>query len=121
MTASVLISVLIITWLLQILFGYWQIRTFNNAYTKLAQQSCYLGVGKSEGRFKPKVVIILALDKEKKVQNSLIMQGLTVFSRPQPLPELHGMYYRDINPAVIFPGQKRRQQALHSALMVKES
>jgi len=58
----------------------------------------------------------LALDADKRVSDSILMQGLTIFAAPQKLTQLHGMDYRDIDPAAIFPDKPRHQQALASAL-----
>jgi len=104
----------------QIILGYWQISRFNNAYAELALHSTYLGVGRSNGRFTPKILIILALDGDKRVSDSILMQGLTIFAAPQKLTQLHGMDYRDIDPAAIFPDKPRHQQALASALQHKD-
>ncbi|MDO4643742.1 MAG: transcriptional regulator GutM [Cardiobacteriaceae bacterium] len=117
---TALLIVIIAAWVLQILLGYWQINRFNRAYTTLARDSTYLGVGRSAGRFTPKVLIILALDGERRVYDSLIMQGITIFAAPQKLTQLHGMKFDEIDPLVIFPHRKRYQQALASALSLKD-
>ena len=86
----------------------------------LANQPFYLGVGRSNGRFTPKVLIILALDSEQRVRDSILMQGLTIFAAPQKLTQLHGMKFSDIDPAAVFPQRPRYQQALASALTRKD-
>jgi glucitol operon activator protein len=119
-TTTTLLTLAILAWLAQIALGYWQISRFNRAYTTLARDSAFLGVGRSAGRFAPKILIILALDEEQRVRDSILMQGLTIFAAPKKLPQLHGMKYSDIDPAAVFPQQKRRQQALASALARKD-
>ena len=129
---TALLTAAAVAWTAQIILGYWQISRFNNAYAELARRhgkrayrrrprhrhrrSTYLGVGRSNGRFTPKILIILALDGDKRVSDSILMQGLTIFAAPQKLMQLHGMDYRDIDPAAIFPDKPRHQQALASAL-----
>ena len=119
-TTTTLLTLAILAWLAQIALGYWQISRFNRAYTTLARDSAFLGVGRSAGRFAPKILIILALDEEQRVRDSILMQGLTIFAVPQKLTQLHGMDYRDIDPAAIFPDKPRHQQALASALQHKD-
>lgn len=117
---TALLTTAAVAWTAQIILGYWQISRFNNAYAELARHSTYLGVGRSNGRFTPKILIILALDGDKRVSDSILMQGLTIFAAPQKLTQLHGMDYRDIDPAAIFPDKPRHQQALASALQHKD-
>ena len=119
-STTALLSLAIAAWLAQIVLGYWQISRFNRAYTALARDSTYLGVGRSNGRFTPKVLIILALDSEQRVRDSILMQGLTIFAAPQKLTQLHGMKFSDIDPAAVFPQRPRHQQALASALTRKD-
>jgi glucitol operon activator protein len=119
-TTTALLTLAIAAWLAQIVLGYWQISRFNRAYTALARDSAYLGVGRSNGRFTPKVLIILALDSEQRVRDSILMQGLTIFAAPQKLTQLHGMKFSDIDPAAVFPQRPRHQQALASALTRKD-
>ena len=117
---TALLTAAAVAWTAQIILGYWQISRFNNAYAELARNSTYLGLGRSNGRFTPKILIILALDGDKRVSDSILMQGLTIFAAPQKLTQLHGMNYRDIDPAAIFPDKPRHQQALASALQHKD-
>ena len=119
-TTTALLTLAIVAWLAHIALGYWQISRFNRAYTALARDSTWLGVGRSSGRFTPKILIILALDDEQRERDSLLMQGLTIFAAPQKLAQLHGIKYSDIDPAAVFPQQPRHRQALASALTRKD-
>lgn len=111
-----LIVIFIVIWMAQIILGYRQIHLFNQFYAELAKKSAFIGVGKSSGRFKPKVLMIIGLNAEHKIEHTLLMDGLTVFSRPKSIPELFNLYWKDIQPELIFPNQKRHQEALISAL-----
>ncbi len=117
---NTLIILLVLVWVLQIGLGYWQIRCFNQTYTTLAKKGAYIGVGKSSGRFKPKVVIIVALNEEKKVVDSILMQGLTVFSKPEALTQIHNLDYQQIDADIIFPDKPRHREALKVALSIQE-
>lgn len=52
---SALITVAVIAWCAQLALGGWQISRFNRAFDTLCQQG-RVGVGRSSGRFKPRVV-----------------------------------------------------------------
>ncbi len=78
---STLITVAVIAWCAQLALGGWQISRFNRAFDKLSQQG-RVGVGRSGGRFKPRVVVAVALDEQQRVTDTLLMKGLTVFARP---------------------------------------
>lgn len=110
------ITVLCIAWVIQIILGILQIKRFNSAYIQLAQNNHFIGVGRSSGRFTPKVVMIIGLNEQKIITDTLIMQGITVFSKPQKMLQLHGKPIGKINVDDVFPTQKRHQQALSAAL-----
>lgn len=79
---SALITVAVIAWCAQLALGGWQISRFNRAFDTLCQQG-RVGVGRSSGRFKPRVVVAIALDDQQRIADTLFMKGLTVFARPQ--------------------------------------
>ena len=60
---SALITVAVIAWCAQLALGGWQISRFNRAFDTLCQQG-RVGVGRSSGRFKPRVVVAIALDDQ---------------------------------------------------------
>ncbi|ADO47293.1 transcriptional regulator GutM [[Enterobacter] lignolyticus] len=115
---SSLITIAVIAWLAQLALGGWQIRQFNRAFDKLCQQG-RVGVGRSGGRFKPRVVVAIALDNENNVVDTLLMRGLTVFARPQKIAALQGKSLQDLQPDVIFPHDPLSQNALSLALKLK--
>ncbi len=87
---SALITVAVIAWCAQLALGGWQISRFNRAFDTLCQQG-RVGVGRSSGRFKPRVVVAIALDDQQRIVDTLFMKGLTVFARPQKIPAITGM------------------------------
>ncbi|MBV8041983.1 transcriptional regulator GutM [Pluralibacter sp.] len=115
---STLITVAVIAWLAQLALGGWQIRQFNRAFDTLCQQG-RVGVGRSGGRFKPRVVVAIALDNEDNVADTLLMRGVTVFARPQKIAALQGRSLQDLQPDVIFPHDPLCQNALSLALKLK--
>lgn len=98
---SALITVAVIAWCAQLALGGWQISRFNRAFDTLCQQG-RVGVGRSSGRFKPRVVVAIALDDQQRIVDTLFMKGLTVFARPQKIPAITGMHVGDLQPDVIF-------------------
>lgn len=113
-----LILIAVIAWLLQIILGWLQVNRFNKAFAMLAKQG-KVGIGRTQGRFKAKVVIALAFDENLTVVDALIMQGFTVFSSPQPVPALIGLSHQQIQPQQIFPNNKNAQDALAQAIQLK--
>ncbi|MFI8416575.1 transcriptional regulator GutM [Serratia sp. NPDC078593] len=112
---SALITLAVLAWLGQIACGWWQIQRFNRAFDQLCQLGP-VGIGRSGGRFKPRVVLALAFDAQQRVCGSMMMRGLTVFAQPKPLKHLHGLHRRDLLPDVIFPEDRASQVALSLAI-----
>lgn len=96
----------------------WQISRFNRAFDKLSQQG-RVGVGRSGGRFKPRVVVAVALDEQQRVTDTLLMKGLTVFARPVKIAAMQGKHLHELQPDVIFPHDSLAQNALSLALKLK--
>lgn len=115
---STLITCAVIAWLMQIALGWWQIQRFNRAFERLCQLG-RVGVGRSGGRFQPRVVLALAFDPQQRVCGSMLMRGLTIFAQPKQLHHLHGMHQQALDPDVIFPGDRACQTALSLALIPK--
>lgn len=115
---SALITVAAIAWLSQLVLGGWQIRQFNRAFDALCQCG-RVGVGRSGGRFKPRVVLAVAFDKQDCVCDTLLMRGITVFARPAKIDQLIGVKREELEPDVIFPHDPACQNALSLALKMK--
>ena len=94
------------------------LRRLANFFDTLCQQG-RVGVGRSSGRFKPRVVVAIALDDQQRIVDTLFMKGLTVFARPQKIPAITGMHAGDLQPDVIFPHDPLSQNALSLALKLK--
>lgn len=115
-TTFTLVLLALIAWSIQIMLGWLQIHRFNRAFLSM-QKGTYLGVGRSQTQcFKPKVLIALSLDHDKKVIDSVWMKGVTVFALPKSIPQLYGLNITDIMPETIFPNDIASQSALILAL-----
>ena len=115
---SALITVAVIAWCAQLALGGWQISRFNKAFDQLCLQG-HVGVGRSGGRFKPRVVVAVALDDDRRVTDTLFMKGLTVFARPGKIAAIQGKHLNELQPDVIFPHDPLSQNALSLALSLK--
>lgn len=113
------ISIAALAWLGQILLGGWQVYQFNCAYDALHGQGHLVGLGRSGGRFTPRVVMALAFDADGYVRNGFTLRGLSVFARPRPLTRLIGLHKGQLVPSVIFPKDPACQTALALALKSK--
>ena len=114
-TTNTLILIAVFAWGLQILLGWWQVSRFNKAFETLCRLG-KVGIGRTAGRFKPKTLIAVAFDDDQRVVGAILMQGLTVFSRPVPIPQLIGISRQNIVAEQIFPNNQRCQEALKSAI-----
>lgn len=114
-STTALIIFAMMMWLLQIILGWLQIKAFNQAFMAMSQKG-KISVGRNNGRFTPKSVIVLALDEQFNVVDSLCMSGSSVFARPQKLKSVIGLHINDIQPEKIFPNERKSQFALKIAL-----
>lgn len=117
-TTSLIILVALGAWTLQIVTGWWQITRFNRAFDELAKAG-RVGIGRSGGRFQPKVVLAIALDPQDKVIRAFVIRGYTVLAAPKELPQLTGVALQDIVPAQLFPNDMACQKALAIAIEPK--
>lgn len=115
---SALIVCAILAWAAQIVLGWWQLQRFNRAFDELCLRGS-VGVGRSGGRFTPRVVLALAFDKEEKVCAGFMLRGLTIFARPRSFSSLNGMKREQLMTGVIFPKDPNIQTALSLAIEPK--
>ncbi|MDR3434135.1 MAG: transcriptional regulator GutM [Rouxiella aceris] len=107
-----------IAWSGQTALGWLQIRRFNRALSGLADHGV-VRIGRSSGRFVPRVVMAISVDSQNRVTGNFVMKGLTVFSSPVSEPKLAGLQLAKISPDIIFPHNKALRQALTLAITNK--
>ncbi|MGC6405342.1 transcriptional regulator GutM [Bisgaard Taxon 45] len=112
---TILIFFAAFMWLMQIILGWLQITAFNRAFMAISQKGKIL-TGRNSGRFNPKSLIVLAVDENDMVIDSLQMKGLSVFARPQKCEPVIGLKVDQIQPEHIFPKDKKSQFALKIAI-----
>jgi glucitol operon activator protein len=116
---TILVTLAAVAWLAQIVLGGWQIHRFNRAFDALCLRGTAVGVGRSAGRFKARVVLAIAFDQEGRVCDGFVLRGLTVFARPRPLTKLYGLLKSELIPDVLFPKDRACQTALLLAIKPK--
>lgn len=114
-TTTILILFAAFMWLMQIILGWQQVSAFNKAFMAISQKGKIL-TGRNSGRFNPKSIIVLAIDDNETVIDSLQMKGLSVFARPQKCDPVIGLKVDQIQPERIFPKDKKSQFALKIAI-----
>lgn len=115
---SLLICAAAAAWTAQIGLGWVQINQFNRALAALSSDGRVL-IGRSAGRFRPRVVLAMSVSGEGRVTGNFVMKGLTVFARPYAEPLLHNKVLSEIRPEVIFPANKSLCEALSMAISNK--
>lgn len=117
-SVNVFIVVAAVAWMGQIALGWRQISCFNRALETLSQRG-QVCIGRSTGRFKPRVILALAVNDDGRISDNLVMKGVTVFSRPASESALTGRRLDDLCPERLFPGHKALQEALTLAITNK--
>lgn len=102
-------------WSAQIALGWLQINRFNRALSALASDG-HVRIGRSAGRFRPRVVLAMAVSDSGIITGNFVMKGLTVFARPYSEGTLNHKLLSEIRPEVIFPANKALSEALALAI-----
>lgn len=113
-----LLGVAALAWTTQIALGWLQINRFNRALASLSS-SGRVRIGRSAGRFKPRVILALAVSDEGRITGNFVMKGFTVFSSPYSEERLTGSMMNEIRPEALFPANKSLQEALALAISNK--
>lgn len=116
MDTTFLISLAVVMWLLHILLGWRQLCLFNRVFQQMSAKGRVM-IGRNQGRFRPKTIIVLCVSDENCVIDGFVMSGFSVFAKPQPLNSVLGLSLAEIQPEKIFPSHKSARLALESALL----
>jgi glucitol operon activator protein len=84
-----LVILLAIGFLLQSIFGVFQIKNFNKHYAELRKVG-RVAIGRSKGIFRSGAVLMLALDAKANIIQAEKMQGLTILARCKRVQKLEG-------------------------------
>ncbi|WP_413724800.1 transcriptional regulator GutM [Sodalis sp. RH16] len=110
-TINILIFLALFSWVVQIILGWFQIQHFNKSLARLSEKG-KIYIGRSTGRFSPRIVVAVSVDEQERVTGNFIMKGLTVFSRSFTESKLNGEMITEIKPRELFPKDRKLQQAL---------
>ncbi|RPA60758.1 transcriptional regulator [Aerococcus agrisoli] len=75
--------------LIQTAFGYFQVKHFNTVYQELRRKG-KVAIGRRSGKIQSGTIVFFAVDKDDKILDARIMQGVTVLARFKPRNEYIG-------------------------------
>lgn len=104
-------------WVLQTLFGTYQLKDFNRNYSVMRTRGP-VSIGRSKGIVRTGVVLLMSLDKDKKITDARKMQGLTIFAKFKSLPLLENQSLLHIDPAVYNQMDRFTQKAFDEAVEI---
>lgn len=110
-----LILIAVVMWVLQCVFGVWQLNKFNRAFKALRHEG-RVAVGKAKGKLEAGVVVLLCIDQNAKIVKGKKMQGLTIFAEVKPFTELNGIYLLDIHKDSVRGLDKQTKRAVLNAV-----
>ena len=87
MKLELFFAILFALMVLQILGARLQVRQYQAAVRRLRQRG-NVGIGGRKGRFGPGCIVLLACSGT--IVGAEVMQGMTIFSRFRPVPDLYG-------------------------------
>lgn len=95
------IAVFAALWLIQLLLTKAQLKNYQNTLKNLSNKpSGFLGVGIQKRKLGVGAIVIVVTDKEGKVVESQVMEGVTVFSRFQECNKFNGMTLEEMRSAL---------------------
>lgn len=109
---STLIILAMSMWLLNIIFGYFQIKDFNNHYSLLKKKGKVV-IGRRKGAFTSGTIVLILIDEQGTIMVSKKMQGVTVFARVRIFKGLEGLNIRTLTEQHI----KRYNKYLRMAIL----
>lgn len=89
MKLELFFAILFALMVLQILGARLQVRQYQVAVRRLRQRG-NVGIGGRKGRFGPGCIVLLACSGDGTIVGAEVMQGMTIFSRFRPVPDLYG-------------------------------
>ena len=80
---------IIAVYVLQMIFGFIQLRHFNQHYMKMRQKG-RVAIGRKAGKIKSGTIVLFALDDEDKIIDTRILQGVTILARFKQKDQYNG-------------------------------
>ncbi|TWT07686.1 transcriptional regulator [Planococcus sp. CPCC 101016] len=110
-----IMAAIMAAWVLQTLFGTYQLKDFNRNYSVMRARGP-VSIGRSKGIVRTGVVLLMSLDKDKKITDARKMQGLTIFAKFKSLPLLENQNLLHIDPVVYNKMDRFTQKAFDEAV-----
>lgn len=104
-----------VAWILQILLGLLQIKSFNKKYVELRRKG-KVAIGKVKGKLRAGTVVLIAIDDNCNIIQAEKIQGLTVFARLKSMNTLVGENLLKIDPVVLDKFDKLTLLAVKDAI-----
>lgn len=102
-------------WILQILLGLLQIKSFNKRYVELRRKG-KVAIGKVKGNLRAGTVVLIVIDDGGNIIDAEKIQGLTVFARLKSMHTLVGENLLKINPTILNKLDKLTLLAVEDAI-----
>lgn len=115
MAILLFMAAIMAAWVLQTLLGTYQLKDFNKNYSAMRARGP-VSIGRSKGIVRTGVVLLMSLDKDKKIIDARKMQGLTILAKFKSLPLLENQHLLDIDPAVYQKLDRFTQKAFDEAV-----
>ncbi|MFX3619216.1 MAG: transcriptional regulator GutM [Sporolactobacillus sp.] len=100
--------------ILQNLFGYFQIRHFTATFVKMRRRG-RIAIGKRKGNFRSGTLVFLVIDEKGTIIEAQKMQGVTVFAHFHSLPDLIGDSIQSLAPEKLLNYNKLLRFAVQNA------
>lgn len=104
-----------VSWLVQSVLGFFQIRHFNRKYADLKRLG-RVAIGKKTGLFKAGTVVMFAIDRKNTILKASSMQGVTVFSKVKDLEGFEGKNLLRLTEKDLSKVNKLKRLAIRDAL-----
>lgn len=117
MQIVILMVAIMVAWILQTVLGSTQVKNFNKHYTEL-RSAGRVSIGRSKGIFRSGVVLLMSIDKKRKIQIAKKMQGVTILARFRDFKLLEGQDLLHIDKDVYEKMDRFTKQAFDEAVDV---
>lgn len=105
--------------LIQHLFGFFQIKHFTNEYVKLRKLG-KVAIGRRPGKIRSGTIVMFAINNGGKIIQAKKIQGVTIFSRVKDLKGFEGKFLKKLTQDDMSHCNKLLQEAIKDAIKTYE-
>lgn len=117
MEILIIMAAIMVSWILQTVLGTTQVKNFNKHYSELRNNG-RVSIGRSKGTFRTGVVLLMSIDKRRRIQIARKMQGLTIFAKFKDFDLLVGQDLLHIDTEVYNKMDRYTKKAFDEAIEV---